>query len=376
MLNVIGAVLLLVGAPAAFLWARVRQPDPGPAWFPDPATDEARQRWWDGHTWTGQVVAGGQTAARGRRFRGRFWGRWAWYLVVAVVALSAGFALYLSTGEIHVLAVASFVGMAGIGWAFYRFVNHQLDLDAEIGQREVLAVAVATSGAVLLIAANINSLLINGPGVATATAAVGVVEEGTKFLVPIGLYLLGRYRSPRTGTAIGLAAGIGFAVTEVTRYAYQTATATGPDFCGTVRPDPTPASVVFEQTYRIFMVEPLHWLWTGIAVTIAWRLWHLYGRRGTWGALGGLLAVMVIHSLNDSAATAFCHNPAASGVAIVVKWALLPVMYVVVKSWARKSTPPTLIGKVSRGWAPHHLPVTTGASGGDEASGATDTEQS
>ncbi|VTR75415.1 hypothetical protein [Cellulomonas hominis] len=42
-------------------------------------------------------------------------------------------------------------------WAFYRFVDRELDLDSALGQLEVLAVAVATSGAALLIAANIST---------------------------------------------------------------------------------------------------------------------------------------------------------------------------------------------------------------------------
>jgi RsiW-degrading membrane proteinase PrsW (M82 family) len=254
------------------------------------------------------------------------------------------------------MAVSSMLAMAAVCWAFYRFVDRQLALDDVVGRLAVPAVAVATAGATLLIAANVNSAIIDGAGISTATATVGVVEEGTKFLVPVALFLLGRYRDPRAGVAIGLASGFGFAIAETTQYAYQTAAASGPDFCGTGTIEATTSNVVLAQTLRIFTVSPLHWLWTGIAVAIAWRLWHLHGRRGTLGAVGGLVMVMAIHSVNDSSSTASCGEPALALVAGLLGPVLLVVMYLVFKAWARKSTPPQLIDRVSRGWAPRHLP--------------------
>ncbi|WP_431838150.1 PrsW family glutamic-type intramembrane protease [Cellulomonas sp. Y8] len=354
-LNILGAVLLAVGSVAAYLLASPRAGAPAAGWFPDPASGTPRQRFWDSRAWTGHVVEAGEPAALGHRFRGRFWGPWTGYLAGAAVVLVAGAAVYRSTEQIHVLAAASLLSMAGVCWAFYRFVNQQLALDDVVDQLQVLAVAGGAAGATLLIAANINALIIDGIGISTATATVGFVEEGTKFLVPLALFLLGTYRDPRAGVALGMAGGFGFAVAETTQYAYATAAATGPDFCGAAT-SVTPGSVIQEQVFRIFTVSPLHWLWTGIAVAIAWRLWHLHGRRGTLGAVGGLLMVMVIHSLNDSSATAFCDNPDAQGLAALLRFPLLIVMYVVFRAWTRKSTPPQLIGRVTRAWTPRHLP--------------------
>lgn len=358
-LNTAGAILLVAGFTAALHAAPGRAGVPGAGWFPDPATSAPRRRWWDGRAWTGRLAEGGPPADRGRRFRGRFWGTWVWFALGAVVILVAGSAVYRSTDVVHVIAVASLLAMAAVCWAFYRFVDRQLALDDVVGPLAVAAVAVATAGATLLIAANVNSAIIDGAGISTATATVGVVEEGTKFLVPVALFLLGRYRDPRAGVAIGLASGFGFAMAETTQYAYQTAAASGPDFCGTGTIDTTTSSVVLAQTLRIFTVSPLHWLWTGVAVAIAWRLWHLHGRRGTLGALGGLVMVMAIHSVNDSSSTASCDEPALALVAGLLGPVLLVVMYLVFKAWARRSTPPQLIGRVSRGWTPRHLPAGT-----------------
>lgn len=356
-LTILGAALLAAGLAAAYVLAPRGAGSPASGWHPDPASGDERRRLWDSRTWTDRVADGGPAADRGHRFRGRFWGRWVWILVAAVVVLVVGATLYESSGEVHVIGATSLVGMTLVCWAFYRFVARQLALDDVIGLPQVVAVVVATSGAVLLIAANVNTWVIDSAGISTATALVGVVEEGTKFLVPVVLFLLARYRDPRAGVAIGLASGFGFAITETTQYAYQTALSAVPDFCGTgTAAVVAPESVVQAQVFRILTVSPLHWLWTGIAVAIAWRLWHLRGARGTWGAVGGLLLVMVVHSLNDSSLTSTCDAPALSSLFVVLRWVLLVVMYLTFKAWSRKSTPPQIVGKVSRGWLPKHLP--------------------
>ncbi|MBU5421273.1 PrsW family intramembrane metalloprotease [Cellulomonas hominis] len=358
MITVLGVALLAVGTWAALVLARRdTRPAPASGWFPDPSADLPRRRLWDGRTWTARVAAGDTVADRGRRFRGRFWGPWVGWVLGSVVVMLAGSALYRATGEVQVIAATSFVGMALFCWAFYRFVHRQLALDDVVSPLQVAAVAVATAGAVILVAGNVNSWIIDGAGIRTATATVGFVEEGTKFLVPLALFLLGAYRDPRAGVGLGLASGFGFAITETVQYAYQLPAASGPSFCGGAGVPTDATSVAQAQIARVFLVSPLHWLWTGIAVAIAWRLWHLYGRRGTVGAVGGLLMVMVIHSLNDSSATAFCDDATAAGLAGVVKYALLPAMYLVLRAWARKSTPPSLIAATSRGWSPQHLPT-------------------
>jgi len=382
-LTVVGAVLLVAGMVAVVSAGRARDGVPAAGWFPDPASHAPRQRRWDSRAWTGDTREGAQAAERGHRFRGRFWGSsWVASLLAAFVVLGVGAAVYTSSDQIHVMGVASLVGMALVCWAFYRFVNRQLALDDVIGPVELLAVVVASSGAVLLVAANVNSWIIDGAGIQTATALVGLVEEGTKLIVPLALFILGRYHDPRAGIAVGLASGFGFAITETTQYAYQTAAASGPNFCGTGTVDTTPTMVVQEQIFRILTVSPLHWLWTGIAVAIAWRLWHLHGRRGTPGAVGGIVLVMVVHSLNDSSVTAFCDDASAQTLASLLRWVLLVVMYLTFRAWARKSTPPQLIGRVSRGWTPKHLPRHTGGpthvdagstrKSGDRTPGSTD----
>lgn len=357
MIIVVGVLLLVAGGVSASLLAPRTEAVPAAGWFPDPASDAPRRRFWDGRAWTGHLADSDVAADRGRRFRGRFWGPWVGWLAASVVVLLAGTALYRSTGEVHVIGVVSLLGMTGVCWAFYSFVDRQLALRDVIGPLQVLSVAVGTAGAVILVAGPLNSWIIDAAGIRTATATVGFVEEGAKFLVPLALFLLGAYRDPRAGVALGLASGFGFAITETTQYAYQLPTASGPSFCGGAGIATDPTSVAQAQVLRVFLVSPLHWLWTGIAVAIAWRLWHLYGRRGTPGAVGGLLLVMVIHSLNDSSATAFCDQEAVGALVAVLKYPLIIAIYLAFRAWARKSTPPQLVARTSRGWTPKHLPT-------------------
>lgn len=354
-ISLLGAVELTAGFVAAYWLARARAGVPAARWFPDPSVSLPRDRWWDARAWTPQVQPGDTAANRGHRFRGRFWGGWIGILLGGIAILLAGSAAYRASGAVNVMALTSLLGMAAICWAFYRFVARQLALGDVIGPSEVIAVAIATAGAVLVIAANVNGIILDAAGIRVGTLTVGVVEEGTKLLVPLALFALGRYRDPRAGIAIGLAAGFGFAVAETTQYAYTTANASGPGFCGNDTGPPTVGEVVQAQAYRMFTVSPLHWLWTGIAVTIAWRLWHLYGRRGTPGAVAAIVMVMVIHSVNDTSATLGCDNAAVSWLAQLFRWALLIAMYLVFKAVARKSTPPQLIGVVSKGWTPRRL---------------------
>ncbi|HZM81424.1 MAG TPA: PrsW family glutamic-type intramembrane protease [Candidatus Limnocylindrales bacterium] len=276
--------------------------------------------------------------------------------------LVAGCLVFYATGSVNVMALTSFLAMSGICWAFYRFAARRLALDDVVGALPLVTVMAATAGAVILIASNVNTAIIDIAGIRTGLATVGFIEESTKLLVPLTLLAFGRYADPRAGIAIALASGFGFAIIEATQYAYSEATASGPNQCGGEVSRPTVESVIRAQVYRIFLVEPMHWLWTGFAAAVAWRLWHLYswpramcGRKGTPGAAGAILLVMVVHSLNDSSAALGCDNASVAFLAQVFRWALVIAMYQLFKVAARKSTPPQLIGVVSKGWTPHRL---------------------
>lgn len=75
------------------------------------------------------------------------------------------------------------------------------------------------------------------------------------------------------------------------------------------------------------------------------------------GTIAVILAVVVVHSANDTTATLGCGDSATGFGLQVLRWAVLIGSYLVFRAVTRKSTPPQLIGLVSRGWTPHRLPV-------------------
>jgi RsiW-degrading membrane proteinase PrsW (M82 family) len=351
----LGLVLLLVGGLAALGMARHRADLPPAGWHPDPFVTLPRDRCWDGQTWTAATRPGPTQARRGRRFRGRFWSmRWVGPALAAVAVVAIGSATWLRTHSVPVLVALSAVGMALVCLAFYRFVERQLDLAEVIGLREVVAIAVATAGVVLLVALRLNNAIVTHFGLTVALGAVGPVEEGTKLLVPLVLYFAGCYRNARAGVAAGLAAGFGFAVTETSRYAVTLPLGGAPDPCtGATLPALGPEEALVGQVLRIALVSPLHWLWTGIALTVIWRQWRLSGVRLTGPVLAAVVFVMATHSLVDSSAVWTCDAPPAGLLLkVAASWLSPFVLYLVFRFVARRSLPPQLVGSVSRGWHP------------------------
>jgi hypothetical protein len=107
------------------------------------------------------------------------------------------------------------------------------------------------------------------------------------------------------------------------------------------------------QVYRIALVSPLHWLWTGIAVAVLWRQWHLHGLRVNGPVLAAVVFVMATNSLNDSSAVWACATPTAGQLGKAVAGWLSPfLLYAVFRAVARRSLPPELVGVDSRGWHP------------------------
>lgn len=356
--DLLGAVLLLGGFAATYLLWQQRANDPGHSWQPDPTTDEARERFWDGQAWTAATTDGTQIGNRGHRFRGRFWGWWVLLVPLAFAIQIAGSAAYASAEQVWILAIASLLSSVVVALTFYVFVSRQLNFSAVVTWWQVIAAVVAGAGATLLIASNVNTWIEELFGLRVALATVGFVEEGTKLLVPFALYALMRYRNPRAGLAIGLASGAGFAIAEATMYAFQVVENVAPDPCSATQPatQPTIAGSIGEQIQRVFTVEPSHYLWTGIAVAVVWRLWRVYGHaRFTPAVIGALLIPVAFHSGNDSSSYLSC-SPGAGVSFRYFLMIFLPIAaYLLLKFFASQSTPPDRTQLVSKGWRPAKL---------------------
>lgn len=359
--DLLGAVLLVGGLVASYLLWKERTDTPAQGWHVDPTTDAPRQRLWDGQAWTSATTAGEQTGGRGHRFRGRFWGWWVLLIPAAFAIQNVGSSIYSSTEQVWYLAITSLLSSVVVALTFYIFVSRQLNFGAVVTWPQIASAAVAGAGGTLLVALNVNTWIEELFGLQVALATVGIVEEGTKLIVPLALYAFVRYRNPRAGLAIALASGAGFAIAEGTLYAFQVVENVAPNPCSATAPAtvPTISGSINEQMQRIFTVEPSHFLWTGIAVAIVWRLWHIYGRaRLTPAVIGAILIPVVLHSGNDSSSYLAC-SPGAGASFRTFLMVFLPILaYLLLKFFASQSTPPDRTQLVSKGWRPAHLRTT------------------
>jgi RsiW-degrading membrane proteinase PrsW (M82 family) len=288
-------------------------------------------------------------------FWGRFWGWWVFLVVAAIVVLIVAGAMYVQAESTFVIVAGSGIAAALVCAAFIWFLNRHIGLGQAVSGWSMVWAAVAGLGAAYLIGMNLDDLAAQLFGIRGALALAGPIEESTKLVVPLLLFAFGRYRNPRAGIAIGVASGAGFAISEAMLYAYTFPLGNSPDVCagsGTL-PRPIGAEVVAEQVRRVLTVEPLHFIWTGIAVAIIWRLWHLYGRaRLTWPVVGALVLPMALHSTNDYSAVVDCGGTRDTLLQNLFVTVLMICGYLLFKVFVRQSTSPDLTMRVSRGWRP------------------------
>jgi protease PrsW len=124
------------------------------------------------------------------------------------------------------------------------------------------------------------------------TPLIGLIEEGAKLLVPLGVLLCTRYRSnPADGLLVGVAVGTGFAVLETLGYGLVTLLAT--------RGDLTATETLL--LVRGVLAPAGHATWTGLAAA---ALWHAHARRwcpgATAAAVGTFVLVVVLHTIWDT----------------------------------------------------------------------------
>jgi hypothetical protein len=154
----------------------------------------------------------------------------------------------------------------------------------------------------------------------------GPAEETGKLLVPVILWIYGRYRLPREGYLLVLVSACAFGVFEGFEYAF------GPDNWQTTRP----------------LLEILHPLLTGFVAAVAWQAAWKGKTIFTGAALGAWAIAMLAHSTNDFLVLDKSAVKATSGITIVV----LVVMYLLQKHSARQLVPPDKVGEVSPRWRP------------------------
>lgn len=90
---------------------------------------------------------------------------------------------------------------------------------------------------------------------------VGSIEEASKLVVPLILYLIWRPTDPRGGVVIGVASGMGFASLETMGYAFQAVLSTQ-----------NIAAAESTLLLRGILSPACHIAWTGATVAMLWRI--------------------------------------------------------------------------------------------------------
>jgi RsiW-degrading membrane proteinase PrsW (M82 family) len=215
--------------------------------------------------------------------------RWAWVPVLVVGAL-----LYLlveraliSTGNINfvpslLLLGAFVVPIASVTFFYGRPASWSVRLP-------VIACAFLFGGVIgTVIAGTLEFKTIVDLGT-LPTVAIGVSEETAKLIVPLGIFVLLRHRTPVDGLILGVASGMGFAGLETMGYGLVAMLQTG----GNVR------SVDQLLLFRGILAPGGHGAWTGAASAALYTA--LTSKRwGEWFRFVGVfLVVVALHSLWD-----------------------------------------------------------------------------
>lgn len=240
----------------------------------------------------------------------------------ALLVLVGGVALFVAaeaarrgTDDPTLDPVTLLIGAAVVPVAVLVLI-HARRLPFTVGSRAVVGVALATATAGLLLAATVEHLLGLRVGEVGSMMQAGLVEETTKLLAPLVVFLAVRDRLRVVdGLLLGVASATGFAVAETMGYGYRAGLGLLPG--GSIR----------TLIVRGALSPVGHLAWTGLAaVALAAVVVH----RGRAGSLVRFVAtfvgVVVLHGLWDASFTPTATVLTHVGVAIVGVGALTVVV--------------------------------------------------
>jgi RsiW-degrading membrane proteinase PrsW (M82 family) len=123
------------------------------------------------------------------------------------------------------------------------------------------------------------------------TTAIGVAEETSKLLVPLGILVVAaRYRREADGILVGVAAGMGFAAFETMGYGFNVLLHTNGAIGETEK-------VLF---LRSVLSPATHAAWTGIICAALWRARAHPGPARLGAVVGAFTGAVLVHAAWDS----------------------------------------------------------------------------
>jgi RsiW-degrading membrane proteinase PrsW (M82 family) len=158
------------------------------------------------------------------------------------------------------------------------------------------------------------------------TTAIGLAEETSKLIVPLGFFLLWRYRREADGLLFGVAAGMGFAAFETMGYGLTVLIASGG------RIDALEKVLLT----RNVLSPAGHAAWTGLICAALWRARIDRTPAALFGFAATFVAAVALHALWDSSTSRWQLIAVA-----VVSWLLLALRLATVDRARERAALPT-----------------------------------
>jgi len=318
--------------------------DPAPGFYPVPNHHHKHvvEREWDGQVWTDQVRAApeGTTLPKYKRHLFHFLRNPGWKLfLIFVISLGIASALWATDRHAHwvhgiqiPMPLFSLISTVAVMTALVLFLSRRVGFDripAET-RRSILIWGIA-SGVVglafaLVVEYGVPAIFGDGPKDGNWAAIAGPAEETGKVILPVILWVTGRFRLPREGYLLVIVSACVFGVAESCEYAFN--------------PDHWIPSRGF--------LEVMHPLLTGFIAAVAWQVAWRRDSIFTGAAFGAWAIAMFMHSLNDFIVLDGPDIKALGSISMIT----VLVMYLLQKHSARQLVPPDLVGRVSKHWRP------------------------
>ena len=318
--------------------------DPAPGFYPVPDHHHKHvvERNWDGEVWTNEVreAPEGTTLPGYKRHAFHFLRNPGWKLfLIFVVSLGIASALWATDRHadwVHGIQIPmplfSLIATIAVMTSLVLFLSRRVGFDRIPAdtRRAILKWGIA-SGVVglafaLVIEYGVPAIFGDGPQDGNWAAIAGPAEETGKVMLPVILWITGRFRVPREGYLLVIISACTFGVAESCEYAFN--------------PDhwiPSRAAL-----------EIMHPLLTGFIATVAWQVAWKGETIFTRAAIGAWVVAMFMHSLNDFIVLDGPDIKALGSISMIT----VLVMYLLQKHSGRQLVPPDRVGQVSPRWRP------------------------
>ena len=250
--------------------------------------------------------------------------RQAWLRVLIVgLGVFCGLVALVNSGNGGLIGAMIVVGSAVVPVAMVTYIGSR-ERRLDIGRHRLIPPGsiiwtFLVGGAIGVITAGLVEFVVLRQLSISQLFLVGLIEETAKLVVPVFIFLEGRYRSETDGLLFGIASGMGFAMLETIGYGLTAFTQSSGDIS------------VVEQTLLVRgLLSPAgHAAWTGMVCAVLWRQRDRAGRPVfNLAVAGAFVAAIVLHALWDTSGMSNVPAPAT-----VIGYVVIGAVSLILLGW-------------------------------------------